>query len=447
MRTNTQAIHTERAFEGGLARSPRGVEQLLRQTATCLLFEDTFYASGSTIANEIAATAATCSPVVIAEVATLAREDFKLRHVPLWLLVQLNKQRATAPLGLIATTIERVIQRPDEMGEFLALLAKDGKAPVKKVLTAQVKKGLARAFRKFSAYQLAKWNRDAEIKLRDVMFLVHPKPRDAEQAHDWACLVDGVMAPADTWEVALSAGADKKDTWERLLREDKLGYIALLMNLRNMVEARVNPALVEKALISKSRGSRALPFRFVSAAKYAPSFAQAVSDAMVAALEGEDKLAGTTYLVLDVSGSMDAPLSNKGELTRLEAGAALGVLLREVCEHARVFTFSNSLIEVHNLRGLALMKGISQSQMHGGTALAESLRRLYQSAPTPDRIIVVTDEQTSDGITSLPAGVKGYLVNVAPYAPGLETGARWTRINGFSERVVDFVRWHEANPT
>lgn len=443
MRSNVAAVNRERTHEGGQARTPAAPHQLMRQVATCMLFEDTFYEKGSEIADGIADSCKRVPVEEIARVAVLAREDFKLRHVPLFLAAQLDKRRDEKP-GLLAGTVERIVQRPDELSELLSIIQKvnPGKS-LKKVLSAGVKKGLAKAFRKFSPYQLGKWNRDNAIKLRDVLFLSHAKPKDAEQAATWKALVDGTLATPDTWEVALSAGADKKETWERLLREEKLGYIALLMNLRNMTEAKVTPALVEQAIRSGAKGSRALPFRFVSASKHAPSFAQALSDGMVDAIE-RVPLKGTTYLVLDVSGSMDTAITGKSTLSRWEAGAALGVLLREVCESARVFTFSDSLVEVPNLRGLALLGGVNNSQPHSGTYLAETLKTLFTNLSHPDRVIVVTDEQTHDGIIPPPKGTTGYVVNVAANRPALALNGNWTRISGFSERIVDFIRWEES---
>src|SRR5690606_23450596 len=125
------------------------------------------------------------------------------------------------------------------LAEFVALYWRDGKRP----LSAQMKKGLARAFCKFDAYQLAKYDRPGPVRLRDVLFLVHAKPAAATQADTWKKLAAKALDSPDTWEVALSAGADKRDTFERLLKEKKLGYLALLRNLRNMDQAGVDEAL------------------------------------------------------------------------------------------------------------------------------------------------------------------------------------------------------------
>lgn len=445
MRTNSTAVNLERTHEGAEARTPKAPEQLARQVATCMLFEDTFYESGNEIAKGIAATAAVVPVATLAAVAIQARTDWKLRHVPLFLLAQLDLRRKECPPGLVASTVAQVIQRPDEMAELLAIIHKGSPGkPLKKVLSAQVKKGIAKAFAKFSVYQLGKWNRDNAIKLRDVLFLVHAKPKDAEQATAWKSLIDGALESPDTWEVALSAGKDKKEVWERLLTEKNLGYMALLMNLRNMTEAGVDRLLVERALLSGALGSRALPFRFISAAKAAPGYAQALSDSMIASLGDAPKLPGLTYCVVDVSGSMQDPLSGKSQLNRLEAACALSILLREVCESVRVFTFSQRLVEVPNLRGLSLAAGIVASQPNSATYLNGAMKALAANLPPPSRFLVVTDEQSGDGGVPNLTESKGYLVNVAPYRPALSVSGGWTRISGFSERIVDFVHFAET---
>src|SRR5262249_33519761 len=148
--------------------------------------------------------------------------------------------------------LERVVQRPDEMTEFLAIYWADALGPMqqrkKAAVSAQAKKGLARAFAKFDPYQLAKYDRDGAVRLRDVLFLVHAKPKDAGQEKVWKDLIDGKLAAPDTWEVSLSGGADKKATFERLMAEKKLGALALLRNLRGMLHAGVTKKAIAKAL-------------------------------------------------------------------------------------------------------------------------------------------------------------------------------------------------------
>jgi hypothetical protein len=401
-----------------------------------MLWENTFYEKGSEIGQRIAEL---CEQVDVDDLALLAvraRTDLKLRHVPLWLVRQMARLHQGSIVG---DTLAAVIRRPDEMTEFLSMYWLDGRQP----LSAQVKRGLAMAFGKFNEYQLAKWDRGDVIKLRDALFLCHAKPKDDEQEALWKRLIDGELEVPDTWEVALSSGDDKKATWERLLTEKKLGYMALLMNLRNMTEAGVDSALVEDAIINGATGSKALPFRFVSAAKHAPTYAEALSTGMVHAIDGH--LAGNTAVVIDVSGSMSNSISARSTLRRWEAAAAVAVLIREIAPQCRVFTFSEKLVEVGNYRGLGLIAAVGQSQPMYGTYLRKALSTMSGQAEQEsfDRVIVITDEQSHDGI--FPAWTdKAYLINVAAYEPGLDMTQGWTRINGFSERVVEWMQIEES---
>ncbi len=51
MRSNAPAVNAERTFEGGPARTPKPPQQLVRQVATCMLFEDTLKPSIDCIEN------------------------------------------------------------------------------------------------------------------------------------------------------------------------------------------------------------------------------------------------------------------------------------------------------------------------------------------------------------------------------------------------------------
>lgn len=430
MRTNVAARQTATTHEGATAGPSRPLDELRRTVSTCLLWEDAFYEGGDSVASRIAKLCEAVKPEDIAALAVEARGPMRLRHVPLFLACQLA--RVARGQSVVGDTIAAVIQRPDELAELLALYWKDGRRP----LSAQVKRGLRKAFAKFGEQALSKWNRDGEVKLRDVLFLCHAKPKDEEQAAVWKRLIAGELAPADTWEVALSSGADKRETWTRLLSEGKLGYMALLMNLRNMADAGVDRALVDGALRDGAAGSKALPFRFVSAAKAAPQYAAALSDAMALCVTGQ--IEGSTALVVDISGSMDAPVSAKSQLLRWEAAGALGVMLAQMAPSFRCFTFSHSLVEVMALRGLGLLQGITNSQPHGGTMLRASLAEVQRLLPAVDRVVVVTDEQSQDGMHPAWAP-RSYLINVAPYQNGVDQTQGWKRINGFSERTLEWI--------
>lgn len=430
-----------RAFTREGARATRFTPEmeLKRALMNCLLWEDQFYEDGVAIADRIRALVPKVAPAKVAQLAIEAREVMKLRHAPL--LVIREMARSEKHRALVAETLDRVIQRPDEMTELLAIYWADALGPMqqrkRQPVSAQVKKGLARALTKFDAYQLAKWDRDGAVRIRDVLFLVHAKPKDAEQAKVWKQLVDGELASPDTWEVSLSAGKSKRETFERLIAERKLGGLALLRNLRLMQTAQVPRETIAGA-IEAMRTDRILPYRFITAARYAPDFEPELEAAMLKSVKDHVRLPGRTRLLIDVSGSMFATLSAQSEMTRAEAACGLAILAREICDEVEIFTFSNEVVKVPPRRGFALRDAIISSQPHGGTYLGKAVTEIDRKG---DRLIVFTDEQSHDHVPETRA--RGTMVNVASYQHGVGHGA-WTRVNGFSEAVVAWIAASET---
>jgi 60 kDa SS-A/Ro ribonucleoprotein len=423
-----------RTHEGAPAKTFGPEAQLRRSIMNFMLWEDEFYEDGEAIADRIQALVPKVAPETVAQIAIDAREKSKLRHAPLLLVRAMaasEKHRA-----LVAQTLERVIQRPDEMTEFLAIYWSDvlglQQQRKKRPVPAQVKKGLAKAFAKFDAYQLAKYDRDGPVRLRDVLFITHAKPANADQAKIWKQLVDGTLASPDTWEVQLSAGSDKKETFERLIAEKKLGALALLRNLRGMLHAGVTKKTIGRAL-EEMRTDRVLPYRFIAAARYAPDMEPELEKAMFRTLDGHKRLEGKTRLLIDVSGSMSAPMSARSEMLRLDAATGLAALVREIAEDVEIFTFSDNVKKVPPRRGFALRDAVVQSQPHNSTYLGKAVAAIDEKGT---RLIVITDEQSHDTVPA-PKG-KGYMINVASAKNGVGSGD-WTRVDGFSEAVIDWI--------
>lgn len=414
--------------EGGRAKPISPEQQLRRSVLACMLWEDQFYEDGESIASRITECCSQVQPAFISQLAIEARTKYKLRHVPLLLLRELAKHGRGKMVG---DTIYEVIQRADELSEFLAIYWKDGKCP----LSSQVKKGLARAFTKFDAYQLAKYNRGGNIKLRDVLFLCHAKPKDRVQEQHWKHLVNGTLSAPDTWEVSLSAGADKAETFERLLAEHKLGYMAILRNLRNMEQSGVNRDIVKNRLLTGAKNSKALPFRFIAAMLACPKWEDMIEAAMLVSCENLEKLPGKTAIVVDCSGSMGAPLSNKSQLSRFQAAAALAILVREIADEPAVYAFGTDVKQVRPRRGMALGDELLNSGVGHGTRLGNAVACV--NADGYDRAIIITDEQSRDSVPNPIGG--GYVINVASYQNGIGYGP-WNHIDGFSEAVIDWIR-------
>jgi hypothetical protein len=434
MASINKKLPAEKTHEGGPARKVSPENQLRRSVMACMLWEKGFYESGEEISKRIADLVAKVTPEVAFFIANEAREVMNLRHVPL--LIAREMARLPQHKKLAAKTISSVIRRADELTEFLAIYWKEGKRP----LSAQVKKGLACAFRKFSEYDLAKYNRDGEIKLRDALFLCHAKPKDKEQAKVWKRLAADTLKTPDTWEVALSAGDDKKATWVRLMKEKKLGALALLRNLRNMDDAGV-PKKTIRAALEEMNVERVLPYRFIAAARYAPDLEDALEAAMFRALNDASRIGGTTALLIDVSGSMDHKISEKSDLTRMDAACGLAILAREICKTVQVFTFSEEVVKVPNRRGFALRDAIVNSQEHSGTLLGKAVGEINGAGKAFDRLIVFSDEQTSDKVPN-PVQKFGYMINVASNKNGVGYGP-WIHFDGFSEAVVNFIAAYE----
>ena len=325
--------------------------------------------------------------------------------------------------------------RPDDATELLAMYWKDGKRPIAKA----IQKGLAMFFSTLDAFRLAKYGtRDGAVKLRDVLFLSHAKPKDENQSALWKEFVAGNLAEPETWEHLLSAGKDKAETFTNLLKENKIGALALIRNLRNMIESGVDRETVRIALAS-AKTERIFPYQILTAARYAPTFEPYLEEMLFKCLAEYGKLSGMTIFLVDNSSSMSSACGGKkSEMTRFDAAVSLAVLLREVCVDSRLFLFNTSLREVPARRGFGLVQAMGTPS--GGTRLGAALTVANQNPH--DRIIVISDEQTEDKVPD-PVAKLAYMINPASDKNGVGYGP-WVHIDGFSTQVMDFVLAHEA---
>lgn len=451
MATINQSAETHvRTHEGGKTVQVTPLLALRRSVLTCLLWEDDFYEKGKDKATRIAELITQCKPEDVAALAVEARDKMQLRHVPLLLVSELTKTKGNGKL--VHDTLVKIIQRPDELTEYLAIYWRDKRHPV----SAGSKRGLRDAFGTFSHYQLAKYrDEDKKIKLVDVLRIVRPKAKTPEQNETFRQLRKGELKSVDTWETELSAGKDKRETFEKLIAEKKLGALACLRNLRNMQQAGVPDKVIRERLAAPM--PRVWPYRYVVAAKYAPSLEDALEQAMYRSVADMVTLPGKTGLLIDVSGSMDYALGNRSrnasamhfqnelvatpeETSRIDVACGLAILLREKAESVAVATFSSSLAHIPSRRGFGLRDAIKNSQPHQSTQLRAALAHLKKSREWAevDRIIVITDEQSQDGIE--PSWKEqAYLINVASYAHGVGYHSGYQHIEGWSERVFDYI--------
>lgn len=415
MKTNKkEKLHT---FEGGVASKITPIEELKRTTMACLLWEDNFYEDGVSVADRIEKLINKCKDEDVIELVRKVKFDMKLRHCPLYMIVCLLKKGCKNLSGLIS----EVITRPDDMGELLSLFGSIKKIP------NQLKKGIAKAFPKFSEYQLAKWNRDANYKLVDIANLTHPKSTTAIEG-----LIKGALATPNTWEVKISAcGNDKekkKTAWETLIKENELLDMAFLKNLRGIADSGVSDELIKKR-IEKIDSKKLLPIDFIRCGDNNVAFESQIEQKFLSHFE-KPTFSGKTAFLVDVSGSMDGK--------PLDYASALAMIGREMFEDVDIYTFSDEVIQVPARHGWGLKDAIDRSQKHWGTNMWQAIESL--TGKGYKRLIVITDEQTSWG-----EKVKGevfgraYIINVATYRNGVGYNDGYIHINGFSDGVFDYI--------
>lgn len=380
----TQTVN--HAGEKAFALSP---EMELYTAVVTWSLNDSFYEKDETRLNRLRELMYKCHPVFVGKLAVYARTKMYMRSVPLVLVTELANLHSGD--NLVARVTAGVVNRADEITELLACYELMNKRTgTKKLnrLSKQLQKGLSTAFNRFDEYQFAKYNRDGAIKLRDALFLVHPKAKDELQQLLFNKIVNGNLQTPYTWETELSAlgqlnfDSDEakalafKAKWEELIDSGKLGYMALLRNLRNIQEAGVSYAHFEKvcariADAGEVAKAKQFPFRYLAAyrellAQDKQSPVNGLTKKLSAMLLGNKGYTGTlldalekavqasaanikgfdyetrVLLACDVSGSMQTPVSAKSKILLYDVGLMLAMLLQSRCKNVEVGMFGDT---------------------------------------------------------------------------------------------------------
>lgn len=365
---------------------------------------DSFYRTADETFERLKELIRICDKRFVAQAAIYARTQFGMRSITHCVTSELAKHISGDEWA--KDFYSAVIYRPDDMTEILSYhTSRNGKLP------NSMKKGLAKAFDKFDAYTLAKYRGEGKgFKLIDVVNLVHPIPTEKNMAAIKA-LVNGDLKSFDTWEVELSKAGQsasseeekanlKKDVWVKLIREKKLGYFALLRNLRNIIEQApevINEAietLTNEAIIKKSL---VLPFRFLTAfeeiqklsdGKIVRTVLMALNKAVDIAVSNVPKFNGETLVVLDVSGSMAVP--NMGTKSPHIIGALFSaVLVKSNNSDFMVFADNAKYLNINPMDSTITISN-SLRFASGGT----NFHSIFQTANKKyDRIIILSDMQ------------------------------------------------------
>nr|WP_250808604.1 TROVE domain-containing protein [Neorhizobium tomejilense] len=444
-----------RTHGGAMAAKIGPVASLRRAVLSTLLFEDQFYENGVEQAERIRELAFKVDPETLAEIAVEARRDHGLRHTPLALLVALCRTGSGIP-GLVADTIVKVCTRADQITDLLALYRAVGNVK----FSSQLKRGIARALQGFDTYQLSKYASvdGKEFTLRDAMFISHPRSEgDTRMATDFDGLANRKLRQVNTWERSSSAGADMRAEFSRLLSDGKLGYLALLRNIRKMEEVGVPRGLIVDAIKARKGARDVFPTQFYAAACVSKAYADEIQDAMLANIKAGKRLAGKTVVVVDISGSMNNPLAKMSNFTRYDATAILAGSLVAMCDDVAVYATAGNdghrrhatakVAATPGFRMIETLKAMNVKLGHGGIFLRQCMDAVYEAEGNVDRVIVLTDEQDTDTngspIDARMVGERNYLINVASHRNGIGY-RKWTHVDGFTEGTLRWITAYEA---
>lgn len=453
MKTSSTSVDRLAGGFGAKAAKQSNELNLRRAVLANLLWEDIAYMDGKHVSEEIQRLIPLCDPNYVAQLAIEARIMQKLRHTPLFIVSEMCRYKGHN--ALVGEILPKIITRADMLTDFLAIYWHDEK----RKLTNQAKKGLAKSFYNFQEYHYGKYDRDAAIKIRDVMFLVHPKPRNDKEAKLFADIANRTLTTPDTWEVALSRGDDKKMTWERLIVDRKIGGLAFLRNLANMQKAQVSPTVISKGFENLS-ANVLLPLDFFKAMKMNPKYADEINTAMINSYSQLPKLKGKSLIIIDVSGSMNSRLSDKSMFTRKEAAFAMVLLAAQQCEDCRiVVTAGNDSygIGAHEvlpkqIYGKKLIEAINNANARvgwGGIFTRQCLEYCQTQFPQEqfERVIVFSDSQDCDRTNTKPQpfGKYNYICDVSCHTKGINYQGLWTaEISGFSEHFLTYIAAYEG---
>lgn len=366
-----------------------------------------------------------CNANFVAKLAIYTRTQMNLRSIPIVLVVELAKIHKGD--NLVSETLYRIIQRADEITEVLAYYqATNKREDTKKLhrLSKQIQKGVAMAFNKFDEYQLAKYNRKTEVTLKDALFLTHPKAKDEHQQLLFNKLVEDNLDIPFTWEVGLSQLGqqafknDKEKTlafkvkWEELIDSNKLGYMALLRNLRNILQADVSVKHIEKIVgylgnTNAVLNSKQLPFRFLSAyrelalekSSYTAYILEALEKAIKISAENIRGFGIETRLLIacDVSGSMYKTISPKSKVMLYDVGLVLAMLLQNRSKNTITGLFGDrfmtyTLPKDSILRNVADLRRI-EGKVGYSTNGYKVISYLKNNRKVVDKVMLFTDLQ------------------------------------------------------
>lgn len=454
-RLNTKPTIRTTNKSGHAAYSMDDKSKLVTQVLTSFFNEKKFYGDNSAEMQETIKAVIHNDPHFVSNLAMFARREFNMRTVSHVLTAYLAHE--VEGKSFARDTVKGVTLRGDDVTEIMAFYLSTFGKPVPNAL----KHGIGDALADFDEYTLAKYKGDKDaVKMRDLFRICRPKPKDDAQAALWKKVIDKTLATPMTWETELSAHGNNKETWERLIDSGKVGYMALLRNLRNIVQA--NPSNIEKVWEKIKnpeavRRSRQLPFRYLSAYKAVADLTgsrafDVLETAVDVSVDNIPKLPGTTVIAVDVSGSMNWKISEKSDVRCVEIGMMLGLIANKICKNAIFYTFNDHLTVMPFSHRSGVIHTALCATGDNGTYMNLPFQKMIDDNVQADRIILLSDNECNGwaGRSTMQSLVDKYrtktgknlwvhAIDLQGYGTQQFCGARTNIIAGWSEKMFDFI--------
>jgi len=460
--------------ETGLAFKADPQLELYLRACSCLI-EDRFYTRAAQQLAELRAAIRQCDRSYVLKLANYARNEMHLRTLPMILLAEASVMHSGASNEAkndVRQYVPKVVRRADEPGELLAYWIQTLGSGTKSKLPNALKKGLSDALKRFDEYQLAKYNhhnRAGNVRLKDVLMLVHAKPDTPERAALWKRVLEDKLATPDTWEVMISTQGSRAETWNAIA--PKMGIMALVRNLRNFEQHDAQDAMLHAIGVitdpERVRESKLLPFRWLAAEREVGSglLKDALREAMNLSLANVPQWQGRTAIFVDLSGSMSSPLSKQSKLMYVDVASLMGAMATRLASGGYlVGGFGESYADIPVSRHDSVLTNaekIRHTHVGHSTNAWLTIESLRKRKLVFDRVLIFSDMQCYSthgyGMQSLaeewiryrkevnPKAVL-YSVDLAGYGtlqfPQDDSGV--VQLAGWSERVLDLVSAFEG---
>ncbi len=446
-------------------------EQLVSAVLTTMFSEPKFYGSTDESIISLAITMAANDPAFLCRLACYARNVGNMRSVSHALAAVIARYARE----YTRMTVRNVVARPDDLLEIMSCY----KSMFGKPFPNALKREAARVMLSFDEYSLAKYNnKKGAMKLRDVLRITHPVPESPEKAELFRRLMNDELQIPYTWETELSQKGNTKEVWDELIASGRVGYMAMLRNLSNMVRsgADIAPVLRRLSDPEEVRRSRQLPFRFFSAYRtliendlMTPEIHWALEIALRCSLDNIEHIPGRTLIAVDSSGSMRYSISRRSTIRCCDIGTLFGAMASHICEDATVCYFDCSRYSnFRNPKGYKIARyGVhdsildivdNNSSTGCGTEMSLPMEYALYKDPTRDlkpfdRVIYFSDSECNSfgtGKSTATQMVNEYRskynpmlwvhgVDLAGYGTQQFAGPGYNLISGWGESVLSFI--------